>query len=83
MSLLWDWPPLVVESIFETIKSINQTGIPILLVEQNVYLSLAVANRGYVLETGSIVLTDTSANLLNNEMVKKAYLGIEEEEEAV
>lgn len=75
--------PLVVESIFETIKSINQTGIPILLVEQNVYLSLAVANRGYVLETGSIVLTDTSANLLNNEMVKKAYLGIEEEEEAV
>lgn len=74
--------PLVVESIFETIKEVNkEEGLPILLVEQNVYLSLAVAQRGYVLETGAIVLTDTSDNLLNNEMVQKAYLGIEDDPE--
>lgn len=71
--------PQLVESIFETIKEINQTGIPILLIEQNVYLALEVAHRGYVIETGVIVLSDTSHNLCNNEFVKKAYLGIEDE----
>jgi len=82
--ILFDEPslglaPIVVESIFETIKGINKTGIPVLLVEQNVYLSLAVADRGYVLETGEIVLADTSQNLQQNDLVRRAYLGIEEE----
>lgn len=70
--------PQVIEAIFEVIKEINRIDkTPILLVEQNVYLALEVSNRGYVLETGEIVLTDTSENLLKNEMVQKAYLGIE------
>jgi branched-chain amino acid transport system ATP-binding protein len=73
--------PIVVESIFKVIKEINKSGIPILLVEQNVYLSLEVADRGYVLETGEIVISDTSENLLNNDLVKRAYLGIEEKVE--
>ena len=51
--------------------------MPVLLVEQNVYLALEVSNRGYVLETGEIVLEDTSENLLNNEMVQKSYLGVD------
>jgi len=70
--------PQVVESIFDVVKEINRSeGTPILLVEQNVYLALEVSNRGYVLETGEIVLGDTSENLLNNDMVQKAYLGVE------
>lgn len=70
--------PQVIEAIFEVIKEINRIDkTPILLVEQNVYLALEVSNRGYVLETGEIVLTDTSEHLLRNEMVQKAYLGIE------
>ena len=71
--------PHVVESIFEVVKEINrEDGTPILLVEQNVYLALEVSNRGYVLETGEIILGDHSKNLLNNEMVQKAYLGVED-----
>ena len=71
--------PQVVESIFEVVKEINrEDGTPILLVEQNVYLALEVSNRGYVLETGEIILGDHSKNLLNNEMVQKAYLGVED-----
>ena len=71
--------PQVVESIFEVVKEINrEDGTPILLVEQNVYLALEVSNRGYVLETGEIILDDHSKNLLNNEMVQKAYLGVED-----
>jgi branched-chain amino acid transport system ATP-binding protein len=70
--------PILVESIFDAIIEINrEEGISILLVEQNVYLALEVSSRGYVLENGSIVLKDTSKNLLNDEMVKRAYLGIE------
>ena len=70
--------PQVIEAIFEVIREINRIDkTPILLVEQNVYLALEVSNRGYVLETGEIVLTDTSEQLLRNEMVQKAYLGIE------
>ncbi|MEI7885630.1 MAG: ABC transporter ATP-binding protein [Clostridia bacterium] len=86
--MLFDEPslgiaPLVVKNIFNTIKEINKTGIPVLIVEQNVYLSLAIADRGYVLETGEIIISDKSENLLNNDMVKKAYLGIDEEDDLV
>lgn len=67
--------PIVVEKIFETIKQINQEGMTILLVEQNAQLALGMADRGYVLESGEIVLTDTGEALLNNDAVRKAYLG--------
>jgi branched-chain amino acid transport system ATP-binding protein len=67
--------PVVVETIFEIIQKLNAQGITILLVEQNANLALAVANRGYVLETGSIALTGTGAELAANEAVRKAYLG--------
>lgn len=70
--------PQVTESIFEVIMDVNKKEkMPILLVEQNVYLALEVSNRGYVLETGEMVLTDTSENLLKNENVQRAYLGVE------
>ncbi|KPU45662.1 high-affinity branched-chain amino acid transport ATP-binding protein LivF [Oxobacter pfennigii] len=67
--------PLLVELIFESIKRLNSEGITILLVEQNAHKALKIAHRGYVLQTGSIVLTGTGAELLQNEMVKEAYLG--------
>jgi branched-chain amino acid transport system ATP-binding protein len=69
--------PLLVETIFDTIREINALGTTILLVEQNASLALAVAQRGYVLETGRIVLQDTAEALQENEMVRKAYLGEE------
>jgi branched-chain amino acid transport system ATP-binding protein len=69
--------PILVENIFETIQEINQEGTTILLVEQNALMALSVANRGYVLQTGEIVLHDTAENLQKNEMVRKAYLGEE------
>lgn len=69
--------PFIVQDIFKTIKKINEDGIPILLVEQNSNAALKVAHRGYVLETGNIVLQDTAENLLNNEQVKKSYLGLQ------
>ncbi len=80
--LLMDEPsmglaPVLVESIFDTIEQINKEGTTILLVEQNATMALSVADRGYVLQTGSIVVADTAANLQQNEMVQKAYLGIE------
>jgi branched-chain amino acid transport system ATP-binding protein len=80
--LLMDEPsmglaPVLVEAIFDTIEKINKEGTTILLVEQNATMALGIANRGYVLQTGQIVLTDTAANLQKNEMVQKAYLGIE------
>ena len=80
--LLMDEPsmglaPVLVESVFETIKRINDEGTTILLVEQNATMALTVASRGYVLQTGEIVLHDTAENLRQNEMVQKAYLGIE------
>lgn len=68
--------PILVEVIFETIQTINKEGTTILLVEQNALMALTVANRGYVLQTGEIVLHDTAANLQQNEMVRKSYLGI-------
>jgi branched-chain amino acid transport system ATP-binding protein len=67
--------PILVDSIFETISQINQQGTTILLVEQNAQLALQFSHRGYVIETGEIVLSDTSAELLENEQVRKAYLG--------
>jgi branched-chain amino acid transport system ATP-binding protein len=69
--------PVLVEAIFDTIEKINEEGTTILLVEQNATMALSVADRGYVLQTGEIVVNDTAANLKKNEMVQKAYLGIE------
>ena len=69
--------PILVESTFETIKAINDEGTTILLVEQNATMALSVADRGYVLQTGEIVLSDSAENLRQNEMVQKAYLGID------
>jgi branched-chain amino acid transport system ATP-binding protein len=69
--------PVLVESTFETIQAINEEGTTILLVEQNATMALLVADRGYVLQTGEIVLSDTAENLKQNTMVQKAYLGIE------
>ena len=67
--------PILVDAIFKIIRQINKQGTTILLVEQNAQLALQYSHRGYVLETGEIALTDTSAELLKNEQVKKAYLG--------
>ena len=69
--------PILVELIFDTIVAINKEGTTILLVEQNALMALSIANRGYVIQTGEIILTDTAANLKANEMVRKSYLGIE------
>jgi branched-chain amino acid transport system ATP-binding protein len=68
--------PLLVKSIFEIITEINRQGVTILLVEQNVYQSLRIAHRAYVLETGRVVLTGTGEELLGNEHVRKAFLGM-------
>jgi branched-chain amino acid transport system ATP-binding protein len=69
--------PIFVERIFEIVQEINQQGTPILLVEQNALMALDVAGRGYVMETGSIALTDDAKALRENEQVRKAYLGEE------
>jgi branched-chain amino acid transport system ATP-binding protein len=68
--------PLLVKAIFKIIKEINQEGTTILLVEQNVFHSLNLSHRGYVLENGSIVLTDTGQNLLKNQHIRQSYLGL-------
>ena len=67
--------PVVVETIFETIVALNKAGITILLVEQNAAMALAIADRGYVLETGSVALQGPGKELLHNEQVRKTYLG--------
>ncbi len=67
--------PIIVEEIFDIIKEIREQGTTILLVEQNANLALQLADRGYVLETGGIVLSGDANDLLNNEAVQKAYLG--------
>jgi branched-chain amino acid transport system ATP-binding protein len=69
--------PILVEAIFDTVVSINSLGTTILLVEQNALMALSIAQRGYVLETGEIVLKDSASALQANEMVRKAYLGEE------
>jgi branched-chain amino acid transport system ATP-binding protein len=68
--------PILVESIFDTIQWLNEQGGTILLVEQNALMALQIAHRGYVIQTGEIVLQDNAKALQNNEMVQKAYLGI-------
>jgi branched-chain amino acid transport system ATP-binding protein len=67
--------PILVEQIFEIIRNINREGTTILLVEQNAQMALSIASRGYVLETGSIVLQGEASNLLTNPKVREAYLG--------
>jgi branched-chain amino acid transport system ATP-binding protein len=69
--------PILVDSIFDTIQQINKEGTTILLVEQNALMALSIANRGYVIQTGEIILADKAARLEANEMVRKSYLGIE------
>jgi branched-chain amino acid transport system ATP-binding protein len=66
--------PVFVEKSFELIQDLNRRGIAILLVEQNANMALSIANRGYVLQNGHIVLKDTAANLINHPMMRKAYL---------
>jgi branched-chain amino acid transport system ATP-binding protein len=78
--LLMDEPsmglaPVLVDSIFETILKLNADGTTILLVEQNARMALQVASRGYVLQSGVVVLSDSTENLHQNELVRKAYLG--------
>ncbi len=68
--------PVLVEQQFETIQRLNQTGITIFVVEQNATMALAIADRGYVLQSGKVVLADTAANLLQNPQMRRAYLGI-------
>src|SRR5262245_46198342 len=80
--LLMDEPsmglaPVLVELICSTIEQINKEGVTILLVEQNALMALSVANRGYVLQSGAIVLQDSAANLKKDPTVQKAYLGME------
>jgi len=67
--------PFLVQSIFKIIRDINEQGVTILLVEQNANQALRIAHRGYVLESGRVVLADAAANLLQNDSVRKAYLG--------
>jgi branched-chain amino acid transport system ATP-binding protein len=69
--------PVLVEDVFDTIQEINRDGTTILLVEQNAHMALQIAGRGYVLQTGEIVLSDTADGLRQNSMVQKAYLGME------
>lgn len=68
--------PLIVAQIFEIVKKLNQEGMTILLVEQNARMALKISHRAYVLETGRIVMMDSAQNLLNNDEVRKSYLGI-------
>jgi branched-chain amino acid transport system ATP-binding protein len=67
--------PVLVDGIFDTIRQLHAAGTTILLVEQNARMALQVAGRGYVLQSGSIILSDSAANLAGNEMVRQAYLG--------
>jgi branched-chain amino acid transport system ATP-binding protein len=67
--------PLIVRHIFEIVKTVNHSGVTILLVEQNIRQTLAISEYGYILENGKLVLEDVGKNLLQNESVKKAYLG--------
>ncbi len=78
--LLMDEPsmglaPVLVEHNFDIIQRINEQGTTVFMVEQNANMALSIADRGYVLQTGRIVLNDSSDNLLDNEMMRKAYLG--------
>ena len=79
-ALLMDEPsmglsPMMVESVFETIRTINQQGVTVLLVEQNALLALSIADYGYVMESGRIILSGEGSELLDDERVRRAYLG--------
>lgn len=67
--------PIIIQGIFEIIKQINEDGTPVLLVEQNSHAALQIAHRGYVIETGEIVLKDSAKNLMNNQKIRDSYLG--------
>ncbi|HVC83015.1 MAG TPA: ABC transporter ATP-binding protein [Chloroflexota bacterium] len=67
--------PIFVERVFDTVQAINKQGVTVFMVEQNANMALTVASRGYVLQTGEVVLEDTAANLLQSELVRKTYLG--------
>ena len=78
--LLMDEPsmglaPILVEQVFNIIKEINDLGTTIFVVEQNANMALSIADRGYVLQTGQIVLSDSAPNLLRNPLMREAYLG--------
>ena len=67
--------PILVQTVFDTIEEIRKQGVTIFVVEQNAFMALNVADRGYVLQQGRIVLSDTAKNLLDNDLVRRAYLG--------
>jgi branched-chain amino acid transport system ATP-binding protein len=69
--------PLLVDQIFGIIADFKKRGLTVLLVEQNAYAALAIADRGYVMETGQITISGTGASLLDDERVRRVYLGIE------
>ncbi len=69
--------PVLVDGVFDTVQRIQNEGVTILLVEQNAHMALQIADRGYVLQTGEVVISDTAANLQENETVQKTYLGID------
>jgi branched-chain amino acid transport system ATP-binding protein len=68
--------PKIVEEVFEKIQEVRRTGITMLIVEQNVVSALSISDRGYVVQNGSVLLADAAKNLLSNEMVRAAYLGL-------
>jgi len=68
--------PLIIDKLFEIVKAVNGEGMTVLLVEQNAFKSLAIADRGYVLESGKVVLSGSKAELYGHEDVRRAYLGI-------
>jgi branched-chain amino acid transport system ATP-binding protein len=67
--------PVMVEGVFDLIRETNALGITIFVVEQNATMALSIAHRGYVLQSGHIVLQDTAANLLSHDQMRRAYLG--------
>lgn len=67
--------PILVQTVFDTIQAIRKQGVTVFLVEQNAFMALNIADRGYVLQQGRIVLSDTAKNLLTNDLVRRAYLG--------
>src|SRR6202035_205497 len=67
--------PILVQTVFDTIVRIREEGMTLFLVEQNASMALSLADRGYVLQTGKVVLSDTAKNLLENDLVRQAYLG--------
>ena len=69
--------PVLVDGVFDTVQRIANEGVTILLVEQNAHMALQIADRGYVLQSGEVAISDTAANLRQNETVQKTYLGID------